>query len=745
MEPTQCMTENRDDRRLAGMAAGIVCLTLSTLASANPDVAPDTKVQAQANYGKLPLNFEVNQGQADAQVKFLARGQGYSLFLTPAEAVLSLKKSQAQARISPPSTKSSVASETAGTVLRMQLAGASPAPKVAGKGPLPGRVNYLIGKDPSRWHTQVPTYAKVAYENVYPGVDLVYYGNQGKLEYDFVVAPGADPHAIKLAFKGASHIEVSPAGELVLHTANGDIRMHKPVIYQEVQGVRKPISGSYELKEGQTVGFQVAAYDADIPLVIDPVLVYSTYLGGSRGDTGNDIAVDQRGQAYVAGFTNSTDFPTRNALQPVLKGEPGDENNVDAFVAKLTADGSALVYSTYLGGDEDETGDGIAVDRRGQAIVTGYTRSTDFPTHNAFQPTPGSERAVPGVERTDRSDRDTFVAQLTADGSAFVYSTYLGGSEEELVHDIAVDRQGQAIVTGYTRSTDYPVMNAFQPTYGGGFIDGFVTQLTADGRALRYSTYLGGSNDDNSWGVAVDLLGRISVTGSTSSSNFPTRNALQPTLRPDQSGGSGSDAFVTQFTANGRELRYSTYLGGSGGDGGLSIAADLLGQVYVTGGTSSADFPTKNAFQPAFGGGREGDAFVAKLTANGRALAYSTYLGGSNDDSGSGIAVDLRGQASVAGGTQSPDFPTKDALQPTLHGDVDSFVTQFAASGRALRYSTYLGARTSGAAIAVDLLGRAYVAGGTGSAEFPTVNALQPTLGGNGDAFVLKIRNDNRP
>jgi hypothetical protein len=242
----------------------------------------------------------------------------------------------------------------------------------------------------------------------------------------------------------------------------------------------------------------------------------------------------------VTGFTNSTDFPTKNALQPVLRGEPGNSNvDVDAFVAKLTADGSALVYSTYLGGNKDESGDGIAVDRRGQAIVTGYTRSTDFPTHNALQPTPGSDRAVSGVERTDRSDRDTYVAKLTANGAAFVYSTYLGGSEEELVHDIAVDRRGQAIVTGYTRSTDYPIKNALQPTYGGGFIDGFVTQLTADGRALRYSTYLGGSNDDNSWGVAVDLLGRTYVTGVTSSSNFPTINALQPTLQPDQKGGRG--------------------------------------------------------------------------------------------------------------------------------------------------------------------------------------------------------------
>lgn len=325
MESNQCLTPNLSVLRQCAVAA--FCLAfMSELAAAAPGVKP----QAQSNYGKLPLNFEVNLGQTDARVKFLARGQGYALFLTPTEAVLSLKQSRHQAKAA--LKESSPSSGNSEAMLRMQLIGANPESRVLGKEALPGRVNYLIGKDPSRWRTKIPTYGKVAYEGVYPGVDLVYYGNQGKLEYDFVLAPGVDPRQVKLAFEGASHIEVSPAGELVLRTTGGNIRLHKPVIYQEIDGARKPIDGGYVLQDDRRVGFQVAAYDAARPLVIDPVLVYSTYLGGNQTDWGADIAVDPRGQAYVTGFTNSLDFPIKNTLQPAFV------DDADAFVAKIRND-----------------------------------------------------------------------------------------------------------------------------------------------------------------------------------------------------------------------------------------------------------------------------------------------------------------------------------------------------------------------------------------------------------------------
>ncbi|MGJ0490753.1 SBBP repeat-containing protein [Methylobacter sp.] len=677
----------------------------------------------QANYGKLPLSFEANQGQTDAQVKFLARGQGYTLFLTPTETVLSLKKPQAKAKISQSSAKSSSASEAIGTVLRMQLAGANSAPKVVGREPLPGHVNYLIGKDPGQWHTQVPTYGKVAYEGVYPGVDLVYYGNQGQLEYDFVVAPGADPHNIKLTFQGANNIKVTPAGELVLHTANGDLRMHKPVIYQQIEGVRQPIAGSYALKADQTVGFQVAAYDAAHPLIIDPVLVYSTYLGGSGNDDSSDITVDLQGRAYVTGTTDSSDFPTMDALQPTKSGDK------DAFVAKLSTDGRALRYATYLGGNSSDSGNGIAVDLLGQAVVTGFTDSPDFPTKNALQPN----------LKTGIVLGDAFVAKLSADGRALHYATYLGGSSNDGGNGIAVDLRGQAYVTGFTDSPDFPTKNALQPTKDGD-TDGFVAKLSADGRALRYSTYLGAGNDDSGSDIAVDLRGRAYVAGFTQSPGFPTKNAQQPTIN----GLAPGDAFVTQLSASGSTLGYSTYLGGSDNEIVGSIAVDLRGQAYVIGTTRSPDFPTKNALQSALGGSE--DAFVAKFSPTG-ALRYSTYLGGRDIDVGGGIAVDRQGQAYVTGGTVSSAFPIVNPLQADVSGNGSVFVAKFSADGLTLRYSTYLGGKegSGNGKIAVDRKGQAYVTGTTQSTDFPTANALQPTLGGGVDAFVAKIGSNDQP
>jgi hypothetical protein len=607
VEPTQCVTSNRDSRLPGSAAAVIICLAfMSDLSSAAPQMAADVKARVQANYNKLPLSFEANQGQTDAQVEFLSRGNGDTLFLTPTEAVLHLKK----------------APENDEAVLRMQMVGASPSPRILGQEALPGRVNYLIGKDPASWRTNIPTYGKVAYEDVYPGVDLVYYGNQRHLEYDFVVAPGADPRQVKLAFKGTSHIEVNPEGELVLQMANGTIRMHKRVlIYQEIDGARKPIGGGYVLKAGQTIGFQVAAYDAAHPLIINPVLVYSSYLSG-KTRWGNDIAVNPRGQAYVTGMNKSPDFPDVSAPQPRSRGSGADDN--DVFIAKLNRQGSALVYSTYLGGSGGDIGYSIAVDPRGQAVVTGKTGSSDFPIKNAMQPVFGG----PGGFAGDAGD--AFVAQLSADGSALNYSTYLGGELHDMGRGIAVDQLGRAYVTGYTESPNFPTRNALQPAVlGYNRSDAFVAQFTVNG-ALRYSTYLGGSEGDIGYSIAVDPRGQAYVTGVTdSSSDFPIRNAVQPTF------GGEFDAFVAKLSADGGTLRYATYLGGNEEDFGDSIAVDPRGQAYVTGRTNSTDFPTKNAVQLVCGD-HGGDAdnvfflntFVAQFSADGSALRYSTCLRG---------------------------------------------------------------------------------------------------------------------
>jgi hypothetical protein len=637
------------------------------LASAASEITPEIKAQVQSNYSKLPLSFETNLGQTDAQVKFLTRGQGYALFLTPAEAVLNLTKPQAQTKDSP--SLPSAPPEVAESVLRMELVGANTAPQILGTEALPGKVNYLIGNDPSQWLSGIPTYAKVVYEDVYPGVNLVYYGTQGRLEYDFVLAPGVNPDQVKLAFHGADNIEISPEGDLVLHSSKDEVRMRKPVIYQEFDGTKKPVEGSYLIMDEQTVGFQVASYDTAQPLIIDPVLEYSTFLGGGDNDTGFGIAVDHQGQAYVTGLA-SGGFPTVNALQPINMG-PGHDFG-DAFVAKFTADGSALIYSTYLGGSSPDQGRGIAVDQHGHAYVTGITESFDFPTKNALQPIHGNDPdGSPNNDadlNLDLIASDAFVAQLTTDGTALRFATFLGGDQRDYGARIAVDRRGQAYVTGGTGSTDFPTRNALQPALAGSS-DAFIAQFTSNGRALRYATYLGGSESDTGAGIAVDGRGQAYVTGGTGSTDFPTRNALQPALA------GSSDAFVAQFTSNGRALRYATYLGGSESDRSTDIAVDRRGQAYVTGETGSTDFPTRNALQPALAGSF--DAFVTKLTTDGSSLHYSTYLGGSEHDVGLSIAVDGFGQAYVTGDTHSVNFPTVNAFQPVSVGSpFNAFVTK---------------------------------------------------------------------
>src|SRR5881396_2470743 len=374
--------------------------------------------RASEAYGRLPLHFEANQGQTHQDVRFLARGPGYSLYLTAGEAVLVLTKPNPQAKRDVLSTPERLATQAQGTpaVVRMGLVGAAPKPFVSGLDELPGKANYFIGKDPAKWRTNVPTYAKVHYREVYPGIDLVYYGNQRQLEYDFVVSPRADPERIVLGFQGAERLEINAEGEFVLHAAGGAIRQRVPVIYQEIDGVRTKIEGRYVLKDAHRVGFQVAAYDPSRPLVIDPTLVYSTYLGGSSSDDGYGIAVDAAGAAYVTGTTGSADF-TAGCTAPCTGLNGTLSGRSDVFVTKINAAGTALVYSTYLGGSGYESGNGIAVDAAGAAYVTGTTSSTDFPT------TPGAIQTTYGGGGSSSNGGDAFVSKLNAAGSALLYST----------------------------------------------------------------------------------------------------------------------------------------------------------------------------------------------------------------------------------------------------------------------------------------------------------------------------------
>lgn len=734
-----------------------------------------TKPQLVGTYGQLPLSFEINQGQADPRVRFLSRGSGYAMFLTPNEAVLALRENNSAGRgqelksgnrdpkhryldllnrRGDPSAKSSAprglassllsrdvlpaAGRASGperlppTVLRIKLVGANPAPAVRGLEELPGKANYLIGKDPTKWHTNVPTFAKVRYQEIYPAIDLVYHGDQRQVEYDFIVGAGADPNSIALELEGAGKLEVDAEGNLVLHTGGGTIRQKKPFVYQEVHGMRREIPASYVLRSSHQARFRVGAYDPGRALVIDPVLFYSTYLGSSGYEAGRAIAVDTSGNAYVTGETSSTTFPTTSgAFETSFRG--GSVFG-DAFVSKLNPTGSALVYSTYLGGSGDDQGLGIAVDAgiTPSAFVTGRTSSTDFPTTaGAFQQTFSG-----GAD-------DAFVAKLDATGSSLVYSTYLGGNQEDFANAIVLDASGNAYLTGTTISPNFPTTpGAFDTTLRGG--DVFVTKLNASGTSLAYSTLLGGFDNDSGFGIAVDASGNAYVTGQTASTDFPTTAlAFQKTL------GGLTNAFVTKVNPNGTGLVYSTYLGGNNGDFGLGIALDSLGSAYVTGQTESTNFPTANALQPTFGGAL--DAFVAKLDPSGASLIYSTYLGGKSNDAGLGIAVDGSGNAYVTGATRSGDFPILNPLRGNGVSSSSAFVAKLNPSGSGLVYSTRLGGNSEDQAtgIALDSLPNpnVYIVGITSSASFPTTRgAFQTKFGGSfADAFVAKIGNVELP
>ncbi|HEX4640263.1 MAG TPA: SBBP repeat-containing protein, partial [Chthoniobacterales bacterium] len=570
------------------------------------ETQPGTNGPAQLSeaYGKLPLSFEANAGQTDPRVKFLSRGSGYSLFLTNNEAVLALTKKDAGAE-----------QKSTSAILRMKLVGAKSLPGVSGQNELPGKANYFTGSDPKKWRTDLPTYAKVRYEQVYPGIDLIYYGNQRQLEYDFTVAPGADPDRIQLGFAGAQKIRVDARGDLMVETTGGSVRWQKPVVYQESDGERKMVEGKYLLRRGHQVSFEVAAYDTTKPLIIDPTLVYSTYLGGSNVDQGNAIAVDSSGNAYVTGVTLSVDLPTTTgAFQTTYMGAN------DVFVTKLNPTGSGLLYSTYLGGGGGDSGNGIAVDTAGNAFVTGFTTSTDFPT------TTGAFQTVKGAAQ------DAFIAKLDPTGSALVYSSYLGGNSTESGNGIAVDSLGNAYVTGITGSLNFPTtVGAFQ-TSRTGVSDAFVSKLDLTGTTLVYSTYLGGSNTDQGNAIAVDSSGNAYVTGNTFSLDFPTTFGAFQTAK-----GAGQDAFITKLDPTGSALVYSTYLGGSVDDVGFGIAVDALSDAYVTGFTTSTDFPTTTgAFQTTYAGQNNpgNDVFFTTLNASGAGLLYSTYLGGGDNDQG---------------------------------------------------------------------------------------------------------------
>ena len=668
----------------------------------------------------LPLRFERNLGQTDPRVRFFARQPGSTLFLTSSEAVLSLVRRSAGAP----------AGRSAGSaVLRTRLIGANSTPRVEGTGRLSGSSNYLIGGR-TKWRTGVPGYGEVRYDQAYPGIDLVYSGTQGRLEYDFDVAARADPRVIGLAVAGARRLRLDRGGELILDTAAGRVLQRRPVAFQRIGGRIRKVAARFVLDGRDRVRFAIGGYDHSRALVIDPVLSYATHLGGTGTDAPTAIATDGAGNAYVTGSTSSTDFPTRGPVQSSPAGAS------DVFVTKLNAAGSALVYSTFIGGSNIDVGNAIAVDSAGDAYVTGQTSSTNFPTRNPI------DGALTG-------SANAFVTELGATGSALLYSTYLGGGGSDVGRGIAVDSSGDAYVTGDTTSsgsTPFPTTAGAAQATSGGLQDAFVTELGPMGSALSYSTYLGGGGIESGRAIAV-ASGRAYVTGFTASSGstpFPTTTgAFEPTS------GGGYDAFVSELNpaaAGTSGLVYSTYLGGSGTDTGLGVAVSS-GNVLVTGGTNSSDFPTKAPLQAS--GAGEFDAYVAKLTPAGAGasdLDYSTYLGGPGFDQGNAIATDGAGDIYVGGETQSDTFPAKDPVE-SRGSNSDGFLAKLAPAGNALIYSTFIGGGEADRvlSVAIDPTGSALVAGTIFfTNDFPTVNPLQVLTASRAEnGFVAKVAPDN--
>jgi hypothetical protein len=690
--------------------------------------APTAKKPAgpKRAYAALPLAFVPNRGQTDARVRYYAVGNHYAFFATRDELMLSL-------------TKEKPASQLA---IALRFVGRNAHATTTGSVRAPGKVNYLHGKDPAKWQTKLARYRDVVYHQLWPHIDLRLHQKKGVLKYEFHVHPGARPSDIRLAYAGATGLALDARGALRIKTGLGTLRDAPPVSYQRIAGKRVPVSSRYVLRgsakgKAPRFAFEVGSYRHDHVLIIDPGIEFTTFLGGSAHEAGNGIAVDGAGNSYIAGTTQSPDFPTTPGA---FRRTGSAQNNSDVFVSKLNPAGTALVYSTFVGGSNLEFGNGIAIDGGGNAYVTGTTKSSNFPTTaNAFD---RSINIPPNCPRCATDVTDGFVFKLNAAGSALTYSTFLGGTDIDSPRAIAVDGAGSAFVTGEVYSNDFPTTaGAFRRTMAGQ-IDMFVTKLNATGSALTYSTFLGGTQVDNGSSIKVDASGNAYALGFSSSTDFPTTPGAF-----DTSANGAFDVTLTKLNPAGSALVYSTYLGGDGFDNGNDVALDGGGNAYVTGQAGSVNFPTTpGAFDTTSDGS---EVFVTKFNAAGSAAVYSTVIGGTQGEAANGIVVGTAGDVWLAGATSSTDFPVSaDASDPTFNGGAsDAFIAQLNAAGSALPFATFLGGSLSEQAtdIGRDSAGNLYVTGITFSSNFPaTTGAFDTIFNGDpsifwGDAFVTKV------
>ena len=606
---------------------------------------------------------------------------------------------------------------------RLLFLGADPDASSSAYNEFPLTTSYIRGADRIGWVTGVKSFASVRYESVYQGVDVVYRDGGGASEFDFLLDPEASPDQIAIRYRDG-RIALTEHGSLRVDMPGPDLLLRAPIAFQPGDPTSE-VEVRFRRLDRSTFGFLVGDYDRSLPLVIDPVITYATYVGGTAFDVPAAMDVDSQGHIYITGRTTSVDVPVS---APIAGSKPGKD---DIFLLKLTSDGSDPTSAIFLGGSEVDVPFDLTVGRSDRAYVTGMTCSEDFPvTRGVFQP-----RKAGGC--------DSFLVKLAPDGETLAYSSFLGGAGLDQAQSIAVDDSGAAYLVGEA-DTERRVRGGFQESYAGGERDAFVAKVAPGAKELDYFSFLGGRGDDRGRGIALDDADAAVVTGITNSSDFPVRNALQqrksgPASVADPA---AADAFIAKVAPDGRSLKWSTFLGGSDFDSGYAIDIREGNQIYVGGGTASRDFPSRKALQPSFGGGNDGDGFVVKLRRDGAALLYATYLGGGGFDRVLGIDVDATGEAFVAGRTNSEDIELLDAVQPRYGGGVaDALVARIASDGSALRFLTYFGGSAYDRAYSVvnDPEGTLKVAGETTSSDLRVERPLQEDYAGQTDGFLMDI------
>jgi hypothetical protein len=681
-----------------GKSASRPVATQATKASVNASISNDQRSRVRASLAALPLAFEANQGQSDPQVKYMAKGNGYRLFLTSSQAIFKLSPGLRSSEVldmmmdkrrGAAGTKAYMKQRelqrshgTSMAVVRMNL-GAGANTQLSAEDLQPGKVNYFLGNNPANWRSNIPLYGQVKYRNVYPGVDMAFHGVAQKLEFDYIVNPGADAARIGLDFEGAKRIQTNEAGDLVLTTSAGPMELHKPLAYQTKNGTREAVDARFVIKRGNQVAFEIGGYDHSRELVIDPTVTYSTYFGGKGADYGISIAVDSGGNTYVAGATDSSSIPGWTTA-PV--------GGFDTFVTKLNSSG-ALQFTTEFGGSQDDFAGGIAVDSQG-IYVSGTTDSSDFPI------TAGAAQTTPPPTNGTHGDNGAYAVMLGLTGT-MGWGTYIDGSDSTSGLGVAVDSSHNVYVVGETFAADLgggvvnplPNGSAINLGSGSGDDDGYVVKVTnpsGTSTAFALVSYIGGSNGDLATGVAVDGSGNIHVVGETISTDFPVTLGVVQSQCGSCSGGD-DDAFVVSIEANLAGYNYVTYYGGSGVDDGFAVAADSSGNAFLTGRTTSTDFPTAGTpFQSTLAGTQ--NAFIVELNSAGSKATYGSYLGGNGTDVGLGIALDASDNVYVTGQTSSSgSFPLTNPTQGALSGPTDAFVTVLGLSQNNLLFSTYLG------------------------------------------------------